>query len=206
MHMTSGFQTRWRIGINKNSHMRITNAKFKTWLPWGKKEGDCYYKVYTEDFNVLSIFYLLSCVVVTYVFDTLICGLFCISLICWSWNSNTLATWCEELTHLKRPWCWERLKAGGEGDDRGWDSPMASLTEWTWIWVNSQSWWWTGRPGMLRSMESQRVRHSWATELNWILPNEKNVAKRINSDIAILEVHEKRWWEGGLNVLNLFWL
>ena len=54
---------------------------------------------------------------------------------CWSWNSNTLATWCEELTHLKRPWCWERLAAGGEGDDRGWDGWMASLTqresEWT---------------------------------------------------------------------------
>jgi len=55
----------------------------------------------------------------------------------WSWNSNTLATWSEELTHFKRPWCWERLKAGGEGDDRGWDGWMASLTRWTWIWVNS---------------------------------------------------------------------
>ena len=56
---------------------------------------------------------------------------------CWSWNSNTLATWCEELTHWKRAWCWERLKAGGEGDDRGWDGWMASLTRWTWIWVDS---------------------------------------------------------------------
>ena len=71
---------------------------------------------------------------------------------CWSWNSNTLATWCKELTHLKRPWCWERLKAGGEGDDRGWDGWMASPTQWTWVWVNSGSWWWTGRPGVLRSM------------------------------------------------------
>ena len=52
---------------------------------------------------------------------------------CWSWNSNTLAIWCEELTHLKRPWCWERLKAGGEGDDRGWDGWMASPTQWTWV-------------------------------------------------------------------------
>ena len=58
----------------------------------------------------------------------------------WSWNSNTLATWCKELTHLKRPWCWERLKAGGEGDDRRWDGCMASLTQWTWVWVNSGSW------------------------------------------------------------------
>ena len=56
-----------------------------------------------------------------------------------SWNSNTLATWCEELTHLKRPWCWERLRAGGEGDDRGWDGWMASPTQWTWDWVNCGS-------------------------------------------------------------------
>ena len=86
---------------------------------------------------------------------------------CWSWNSHTLATWCEELTHLKRPRCWERLKAGGEGDDRGWDGWMASLTQWTWFWVNSGSWWWTGRHGALQSMGSRRVRHDWATELNW---------------------------------------
>ena len=86
---------------------------------------------------------------------------------CWSWNSNTLATWCGELTHLKRPWCWERLKAGGEGDDRGWDGWMISPTQWRWIWVNSGSWWWAGRPGMLWSMGSQRVGHDWAIELNW---------------------------------------
>ena len=86
---------------------------------------------------------------------------------CWSWNSNTLATSCEELTHWKRPWCWEGLGAGGEGDDRGWDGWMASLTQWTWAWVNSGSLWWTGRPGMLRFMGSQRIRHDWETELNW---------------------------------------
>ena len=55
---------------------------------------------------------------------------------CWSWSSNTLATWCEELTHWKSPWCWERLKAGGEGDDRGWDGWMASLIQWAWVWAN----------------------------------------------------------------------
>ena len=59
---------------------------------------------------------------------------------CWSWSSNTLATWFEELTHWKRPWCWERLKAGGEGDDRGWVGWMASPTWWTWIWGSSGSW------------------------------------------------------------------
>ena len=87
--------------------------------------------------------------------------------LCWIWNSNTLATWCEELTHLKRPGCWERLKVGGEGDDRVWDGWMASLTRWTWVWVSSGIWWWTGKPGMLQSMGLQRVGHDWVTEPNW---------------------------------------
>ena len=78
-----------------------------------------------------------------------------------------LATSCEELTHWKRLWCWEGLGAGQEGDDNGWGGWMTSLTRWTWVWVNSGSWWWTGRPGMLRFMGSQRVGHDWATELNW---------------------------------------
>ena len=85
-----------------------------------------------------------------------------------SWNCSTLATSCEELTYWKRLWCWEGLGARGEGDDRGWDGWMASRTRWTWIWVNSGSWWWTGRPGMLRFMGSQRVGHDWA-ELNWMI-------------------------------------
>ena len=88
---------------------------------------------------------------------------------CWSWNSNTLATSCEKLTHWKRPWCWEGLGEGGEGDDRGWDGWMASPTRWTWVWVNSGTWWWTGRPGVLQSMGSRKVRQDWVTELNWIL-------------------------------------
>ena len=65
------------------------------------------------------------------------------------------------------PWCCERLKAGGKGDDRGWDGWMASLTQWTWVWVISGSWWWTGKPGVLQSMGSQRIGHDRATELNW---------------------------------------
>ena len=69
---------------------------------------------------------------------------------------------------FEKIWCWERLKAGGEGHDRWWDGWMASATQWTWVWVNSGSWWWTGRPGVLRFMGSQRVGHDWATELNWI--------------------------------------
>ena len=78
-----------------------------------------------------------------------------------------LGTWCKQLTHLKRHWCWERLKAGAEGDDRGWDGWMASPTQWTWVWVDSRSWWWTGRPGVLRFMGLQRVGHDWVTKLNW---------------------------------------
>jgi len=83
---------------------------------------------------------------------------------------HTLATSCEELTHWKRPWCWEGLGAGGEGDDRGWDGWMASPTRSIWVWVNSGSLWWTGRPGVLQFMGSQIVRHDWATELNWTEP------------------------------------
>ena len=77
---------------------------------------------------------------------------------------SLLATWCEELTHWERPWCWERLKAEGEGDNRGWDGWMASLNQWTWIWASSMSWWWTGKPSVLQSMGSQIVRHDW---LHW---------------------------------------
>ena len=79
---------------------------------------------------------------------------------CWSWNSNTLATSCEVLTCWKRPWCWEGLGAGGEGDNRGWDGWMASPTRWAWVWVNSGSLWWTGKPGVLWFMDTTE-------RLNW---------------------------------------
>ena len=91
---------------------------------------------------------------------------------CWRLNlipgsgTNYFATWCEETTHWKRPWFWERLKVGGAGDDRGWDGWMASLTQWTWVWVGSRSWWWPRKPDMLQSMGSW-VGHGWVTELNW---------------------------------------
>ena len=98
---------------------------------------------------------------------------------CWSWNSNTLATWWDELTHLKRPWCWERLRAGGEGDNRGWDVWMASLTQWTGVWVDSGCWWWTGSPGVLWFMESDKESDTtkWLnrTELRLNFPGEDNV-------------------------------
>ena len=89
---------------------------------------------------------------------------------CWSWNPNTLVTWFEEPTHWKRPSCWESLKAGGIGDDREWDGCMVHpfITDtMDMFWISSRSWWWTGKPGVLQSMGSQRVRDYWATELNW---------------------------------------
>ena len=79
------------------------------------------------------------------------------------WNSNTLATWCEELTHWKRPWCLERLKARG-GGDRGWNGWMVSLTQWTLVWANSGKWWKTKKSGVLQFMWSQKVRHDLTTE------------------------------------------
>ena len=107
---------------------------------------------------------------------------------CLSWNSTTLATSCEELTHWKRLWCWEGLGAGGEGDNRGWDGWMASLTWWTWVWVNSRSWWWTGRPGVLPFMGSQRVGHDWVTELNWM----DSMVKR--ADFGIIRPEIETWF------------
>ena len=69
--------------------------------------------------------------------------------------------------------CWERLKVVGERDDRGWDGWMESLTQWTWVWASSWSWWWTGKPVVLQSTGSERVRHDWVTELNWQCRNVK---------------------------------
>ena len=84
-------------------------------------------------------------------------------------EAETPILWSPDVKNwlTERPSCWERLKRGGEGDDRGWDNWMASPTQWTWVWVNSGSWWWAGKPGVLQSMRSQKVWHSWATELNW---------------------------------------
>ena len=87
---------------------------------------------------------------------------------CWSWNANTLATSREELTHWKRPWCWEGLGAGGEGEDREWDGWMASLTRWAWVWVNGSLWW----KGGLVCCNSWGHKESDTTErLNWTVLN-----------------------------------
>ena len=107
---------------------------------------------------------------------------------CWSWNSNPLATWCKELAHWKRPWYWDSLKVGGEGDNREWDGWMASLTQWTWIWVSSRSWWWTEKPGVLQSMGSQS--RAWLSDwtvpiwikikyFNWNKMNSENLGREV---------------------------
>ena len=84
-----------------------------------------------------------------------------------NWYQTEFEMWTDIEGKLVDAKCWEGLEAGGEGDDRGWEGWMASPTWWTWVWVNSRSWWWTGRPGVLRFMGSPRVGHDWATELNW---------------------------------------
>ena len=124
---------------------------------------------------------------------------------CWSWNSNTLATSCEELTHWKRPWCWEGLGAGREGDDRGWDGWIASLTRWTWVWVNPGV---GDGQGGLAFCDSwgRKVGHDWATELNWIQLHILNHGTRSGCcfehifwfEMKLMIVHGKRCY--GLNV------
>ena len=84
---------------------------------------------------------------------------------CWNWSSNTLITWCQELTPWKRSWWWERLKAGAEGNDRGWDDWMASATQWTWVWASSGSWWWTG--SLVCCSPSGRKVLDTTEQLNW---------------------------------------
>ena len=101
------------------------------------------------------------------------------------------------MTHLKRPWCWKRLKAG-EGDDRGWDGWMASLIQWTWVWASSGNWWWTGKPGVLYSMGSLIVRHNWVNEINWteLILEINKTQKRLSSNIYLLKELIKKWLSG----------
>ena len=107
------------------------------------------------------------------------------------WNSNTLATWWEELTHWKRPWFWKRLRARREGGDRGWDGWMASQTQWTWAWANSGRQWKTRKPGVLQSMGSQRVGYDWVTEqLQRLNPLDAVEKTEPSSSIA---GNENRW-------------
>ena len=103
---------------------------------------------------------------------------------CWSWNSSTLAFWCEELTHWKRLWLWEKLKAGGEGDERGWYGCMASLTQGTWVWASSRSWWWTGKPAVHKVAKSHTQLSDW-TELHAKKFADSMLNVRVNIHITI---------------------
>ena len=134
---------------------------------------------------------------------------------CWSWYSNTLATWCKELTHWKRPWCWERLKAGGEGENR--DDWMASLTLWTWVWASSGSWWWTGKAGVLQFMGLQWVRHEWATELTPLLTSQVcifcdkhpwllHLTFLPECSLLLLGSHQPSGWDPARNPDLMYWL
>ena len=96
----------------------------------------------------------------------------------------------QELTHWKRPWCWERLRAGGEGGDRGWDGWMASLmTRWTWVWASSGNWWWTGRPGVLQSMGLQSVGHNWVTELNLCIYTMEQSSEIKSNELGVIHIY-----------------
>ena len=94
-------------------------------------------------------------------------------------------------------WCWEKLKAGGEEDDSGWDGWTALPTQWTWVWVNSGSWWWRGRPGVLQSMVSQRVGHDWVTELNTEREGLESPPMLVAAPLCLLCVYssETFWWK-----------
>ena len=98
------------------------------------------------------------------------------------------------MTHWKRLWCWEGLGAGGEGDDWGWDGWMGSLTRWTWVWVNSGSWWWTGRPGVLWFMGSLRVGHDWATELTELKRFLAVPEHCLHSSLILTSIYETKGW------------
>ena len=96
---------------------------------------------------------------------------------------------------LEKIRCWKRLKAGGEGDDRGWDGWMASPTQRTWVWVSSGSWWWTGRPGVLQSMGLQRVGHDWVTE-QW-----KRSVNEVAATIRVAWLKLLWGWKGQISIL-----
>ena len=154
--------------------------------PWGCKESDTTERLNWTDWGVCMYMYTHTCIWITLLYTWNKHNINYTSIknflnICkpinpkgnqsWIFTGGTdaeaeapilLAT--EEPTHWKRPWCWERLKAGGEGGDRGWEGWMASPTQWTWVYASSGSWWWAGRPGVLLSVGWQRVGHDWVTK------------------------------------------
>ena len=118
----------------------------------------------------------------------------------WCWSSNSLATWCEEVTHWKRHWCWETLKAEGKGGSRGWAGWMASLTQWTGIWTNSGRQWKTEKPGMLQSLGLKRVGHNLATE-----QQQQQVSFLIGGEIMTKSGEiARRYWNWNFNPRAIF--
>ena len=107
-------------------------------------------------------------------------------------EAETPIFWPPDVKNWLTHWCWERLKVGGEGDESGWDGWMTSPTQWTRVWVNSRSWWWTGRPGVLQSMGLQRVGHNWATELNWCMDKSWTITKAERWRIVAFELCWRR--------------
>ena len=162
--MPSGPITSWQIdgeNVETDSDLIFLDSKITV-------DGDCSHKIKRHLLLGRKAMTNLDCILKSKD-STLLTKVHLVISWCWSWNSNTLTTWCEELTHLKRPWCWEGLRGGGELDDRGWDGWIASLTQWTWVWVNSRSWWWICRPGVLQFMGLQsRTQLSNWTELSHI--------------------------------------
>ena len=115
---------------------------------------------------------------------------------CWSWISSTLATSCEEFTHWKRPLCWEGSGAAGEGGNRGWDGWVASPTPWTGVWVNSGSWWWTGRPGVLDSWGCKEL--DMTEWLNWTeLKLDSKCYRNTEPAKMTFKLKDLRKWQGG---------
>ena len=137
---------------------------------------------------------------------------------CWSWSSSIMVIWCEQQTHWKSPWCWEILRTGEESA-RGWDGRMASPMQWTWTGANSGRWWEIGRPDVLQSMGSQRVRHDWATEqqlqipiLNFYLEKtldlhkSHKVLQRMHIYLHLTSSHVNISYNLGVCVLSCIWL
>ena len=111
-----------------------------------------------------------------------------------------LVTWCEVLTHWKRPWCWERLRAWGEGDDRGWDGGMASLIQWTWVWVGSGRWWRTGRRAVVHGVAKSRT---WLSD--WTDWAELEKPKKLRSWHLVPSLHDKQMgkqWKQGQTLFS----
>ena len=183
--MPSGPITSWQIdgeNVETDSDFIFLDSKITV-------DGDCSHKIKRHLLLGRKAMTNLDCILKSRD-STLLSKVHLVIFWCWSWNSNTLTTRCEELTHLKRPWCWEGLRGGGEVDERRWDGWIASLTQWTWVWVNSRSWWWIGRPGVLQFMGLQ----SWTWLSNWTELSRIQSYCFSSSHVWMWELDHKEGW------------